>query len=58
MVTRELYLKRIRPFYDSEMVKDEYSYIVETICYNELIARGYQVYVGKTYKGEVDFLLE
>lgn len=39
-------------------VKDEYSYIVETICYNELIARGYQVYVGKTYKGEVDFLLE
>lgn len=29
---------------------------VETICYNELIARRYQVYVGKTYKGEVDFI--
>jgi len=39
-------------------VKDEYSYIVETICYNELIARGYKVYIGKTYKGEVDFIAE
>lgn len=37
-------------------VKDEYNYIIETICYNELIARGYQVYIGKTYKGEVDFI--
>jgi hypothetical protein len=39
-------------------VKDEYSYMVETICYNELIARGYQVYIGKTYKGEVDFIAQ
>lgn len=39
-------------------VKDEYNYIVETICYNELIARGYQVYIGKTYKGEVDFIAQ
>jgi len=37
-------------------VKEEYSYIIETICYNELIARGYKVYIGKTYKGEVDFI--
>lgn len=37
-------------------VKDEYNYIIETLCYNELISRGYQVYVGKTYKGEVDFI--
>lgn len=37
-------------------VKDEYNYIVETICYNELISRGYQVYIGKTYKSEVDFI--
>ena len=35
------YLKKNR-------VKDEYNYIVETICYNELITRGYKVYVGKT----------
>lgn len=39
-------------------VKDEYNYIVETICYNELISRGYQVYIGKTYKGEIDFIAE
>lgn len=29
---------------------------METICYNELISRGYQVYIGKTYKSEVDFI--
>ncbi len=39
-------------------VKDEYSYLVETVCYNELIARGYKVYIGKTHKGEVDFIAE
>ncbi len=37
-------------------IKDEYNYIIETLCYNELIARGYKVYIGKTYKGEVDFI--
>lgn len=37
-------------------VKDEYNLVIETIVYNELIARGYQVYIGKTYKGEVDFI--
>ncbi len=39
-------------------IKEEYSYRIETLCYNELIARGYHVYVGKTYKGEVDFIAE
>lgn len=39
-------------------VKDEYNYIIETICYNELVARGYKVYIGKTYKGEVDFIAQ
>ena len=38
--------------------KDEFNYIIETICYNELIARGYKVYIGKTYKGEIDFIAE
>ena len=38
--------------------KEEYGHIVETICYNELISRGYQVYVGKTYKSEVDFIAQ
>lgn len=37
-------------------VKDEYNYVIETLCYNELISRGYQVYIGKTHKGEIDFI--
>ena len=39
-------------------VKDEYNFIVETIIYNELVARGYHVYVGKTKKGEIDFVVQ
>lgn len=39
-------------------VKDEYNYMIETICYNELVARGYKVYIGKTYKSEVDFIAQ
>jgi predicted AAA+ superfamily ATPase len=38
--------------------KDEFNLIVETLVFNELIARGYQVYIGKTYRGEVDFIAE
>lgn len=29
---------------------------LENIVYNELIAKGYDVYIGKTKKGEVDFV--
>lgn len=39
-------------------VKDELGYLFETLCYNELIARGYEVYIGKTQRGEVDFIAE
>lgn len=39
-------------------IKDEYNYIVETICYNELISRGYKVYIGKTWNSEIDFMAE
>lgn len=31
---------------------------LENIVYNELIARGYEVYIGKTDKGEIDFLID
>ena len=31
---------------------------LENIVYNELISRGYDVYVGKTDKGEVDFVID
>jgi predicted AAA+ superfamily ATPase len=39
-------------------VKDKFNYIIESLCYNELIARGYTVYIGKTHRGEVDFIAE
>lgn len=39
-------------------VKDEMNYVVETVIYNELIARGLSVYVGKTDKGEIDFVVQ
>lgn len=31
---------------------------LENIVYNELIARGYEVYIGKTDKGEIDFIID
>lgn len=31
---------------------------LENIIYNELIARGYEVYIGKTDKGEIDFVVD
>lgn len=30
--------------------------LLENVVYNELIGRGYEVYVGKIPKGEVDFV--
>lgn len=39
-------------------VKEEFSLITETLIYNELIARGYRVYIGKTQKGEIDFIAQ
>jgi uncharacterized protein len=38
--------------------KDEYGHLIETVCYNELIARGYKVFTGKTVNGEIDFIAE
>ena len=32
------------------------TFAIENVVYNELLARGYDVYVGKTDKGEVDFI--
>lgn len=32
------------------------TYFLETLVYQELISRGYEVYVGETYRSEVDFI--
>jgi predicted AAA+ superfamily ATPase len=37
--------------------KTEIGALIENIIYNELIYRGYEVYVGKTAKGEIDFIV-
>lgn len=33
-----------------------YSICMENIVYNDLVAKGYKVYIGKTKKGEIDFI--
>jgi len=38
-------------------LKTEIGALIENVIYNELIYRGYEVYVGKTLKGEVDFVV-
>lgn len=37
--------------------KTEIGALIENIIYNELIYRGYEVYVGKTTHGEIDFVV-
>ena len=58
-------LKTLNKYYASDLgVKKiktnnkeiNYSNSLENLVYNELIAKGYEVYVGKTKKGEVDFV--
>lgn len=58
-------LKTLNKFYSSDLgmrkIKTSnkeinYSVTLENVVYNELITRGYEVFVGKTKKGEVDFI--
>ena len=37
--------------------KTEIGPLIENVIYNEFIHRGYEVYVGKTPKGEIDFIV-
>lgn len=41
---------------NTNLVNFEDTFLLENIIYNELILRGYSVYTGKTYKGEIDFV--
>lgn len=58
-------LKTLNKFYASDLgikkIKKNnkeinFSTSLENLVYNELITRGYEVFVGKTRKGEVDFI--
>lgn len=58
-------LKTLNKYYASDLgVKKiktnnkevNYAISLENIVYNELISKGYDVYIGKTKKGEVDFV--
>ncbi len=41
---------------NTNLINFEDTFSLENIIYNELIVRDYEVYTGKTYKGEVDFV--
>jgi predicted AAA+ superfamily ATPase len=41
---------------NTNTINYEDTFFLENIVYNELISRGYDVYAGKTFKGEVDFV--
>lgn len=41
---------------NTNFVNYEDTFFLENIIYNELVLRGYSVYTGKTYKGEIDFV--
>lgn len=41
---------------NTNTINYEDTFFLENIIYNELRARGYTVFAGKTYKGEIDFV--
>lgn len=58
-------LKTLNKYYTSDLgikklktnnKETNYYICLENLVYNELIAKGYNVYIGKTKKGEVDFV--
>lgn len=42
---------------NTNFVNFEDTFFLENIIYNELVSRDYEVFVGKTYKGEIDFVV-
>ena len=41
---------------NTNTINFEDAFFLENIIYNELLTRGYTVFAGKTYKGEIDFV--
>lgn len=41
---------------NTNTINFEDTFFLENIIYNELLTRGYTVFTGKTYKGEIDFV--
>lgn len=42
---------------NTNLVNFEDTFFLENVIYNELVSRGYEIFTGKTYKGEVDFVV-
>lgn len=42
---------------NTNLINFEDTFFLENVIYNELISRGYEVFTGKTYKGEIDFVV-
>lgn len=64
-IHRKAVLKTLNKYYVTDLgiaqIKNnkteiDKSYAIENIVYNELIIKGYDVYTGKTKKGEIDFV--
>lgn len=64
-IKKKIILKTLNKFYATDLgVKKiktnskeiNYSQAFENLIYNELLKKGYEVYVGKTKEGEIDFI--
>ena len=42
---------------NTNFINIEDTFFLENIIYNELLSRDYEVFIGKTYKGEIDFIV-